>query len=159
MPISAVDSISLAFQHTKRQLAQPFRLGQWVKLAFVGLLAGELGSSSGFKFPTSFKGPHPPSAGGFPKIDPTILAALVAVIVVTGLVLFVVFTYISSVMRFILFDSVLIRECHIRAGWARRQDAGWKYFLWKMAISFLVFALMVIFVGIPALICICQWLV
>ena len=151
MPISAVDSISLAFQHTKRQLAQPFRLGQWVKLAFVGLLAGELGSSSGFKFPTSFKGPHHPSAGGFPKIDPTILAALVAVIVVTGLVLFVVFTYISSVMRFILFDSVLIRECHIRAGWARRQDAGWKYFLWKMAISFLVFALMVIFVGIPAL--------
>ena len=55
MPISAVDSISLAFQHTKRQLAQPFRLGRWVKLAFVGLLAGELGSSSGFNFPTSFK--------------------------------------------------------------------------------------------------------
>jgi hypothetical protein len=26
--------------------------------------------------------------------------------------------YIGSVMRFILFDSVIARECHIRAGWA-----------------------------------------
>jgi len=151
LPISAVDTISLAFQHTKRQLAQPFRFGQWIKLAFVGLLAGELGSSGSFNFPSSFKGPHQVPGGGFPKIDPAILAGLIAVLVITGLIVFVVLTYISSVMRFILFDSVLTRECRIRAGWSPRQDAGWKLFLWQLGLMLVVFATMIILIGIPAL--------
>jgi hypothetical protein len=151
LPISAVDTISLAFQHTKRQLLEPFRFGQWVRLAFVGLLAGELGSGSSFNFPSSFKGPHQPSGPGFPSIDPAILTAVIAVLVISGLVLFVVFTYISSVMRFILFDSVLVRECHIRAGWSRRQDPGWKLFLWHLGFGLVIFVTMVILVGIPAL--------
>ena len=45
MPISAADSITLAVEHTKQQLFKPFRIGQWTKLAFVGLLAGELGAN------------------------------------------------------------------------------------------------------------------
>lgn len=152
MPISAVDTISLAFQHTKRQILQPFRFGQWVRLAFVGLLAGELGSGSNFNFPSSFKGPHQssPFPSGIPKIDPAILAGLIGVLVVTGLVLFVVMTYISSVMRFILFDSVLTRECHIGAGWRHRQDAGWKFFLWQLGFTLFIFGSAIILVGVPA---------
>ena len=152
MPISAVDTISLAFQHTKRQLAQPFRFTQWVKLAFVGLLAGELGSGGSFNFPTSFRGPHGTSpGGGFPKIDPAILLPLIGVLLVSGLVVFVVFTYISSVMRFILFDGVLTRECRIGDGWRRRQDAGWKYFLWQIGLMLVIFMVMVLLVGVPVL--------
>ncbi len=150
MPISAVDTISLAFQHTKRQLAQPFCFGQWLRLAFVGLLAGELGSGSGCNFSSPFRGGHQP-VPGFPKIDPAILVSLIAVIAITGFILFIVFTYISSVMRFILFDSVLTRECRIRAGWGRRQDAGWKYFLWQLGLMFFIFGAMTILVGLPAL--------
>jgi hypothetical protein len=151
VPISAVDTISLAFQHTKRQLAQPFRFTQWVKLAFVGLLAGELGSGGSFNFPSTFKGPHGTSPAGFPKIDPTILLPLIGVLVITGLVVFVVFTYVSSVMRFILFDSVLTPECRIGAGWSRRQDAGWKYFLWQIGLILVIFMVMVLLIGVPAL--------
>src|SRR5215813_14171156 len=109
MPISAVDTISLAFQHTKQQLLQPFRFGQWVRLAIVGLLAGELGSGGSNLRSSLGKGgggggPLPP---GFPHIDPAILGAMIALLIVIGLVFFLVMTYISSVMRFILFDSVL----------------------------------------------------
>jgi len=152
LPISAVDTISLAFQHTKRQLAQPFRFAQWVRLAFVGLLAGELGSGSNFHLPSSLKGPHQnsPLPSGIPKIDPAVLAGLIAVLVVAGLIVFVVMTYISSVMRFILFDSVLTRECRIRAGWNRRQDAGWKYFLWQLGFTLFIFGSVIILVGVPA---------
>ena len=42
MPISAVDAISPAFQHTKKQLIEPFRASQWAKLALVGFLAETL---------------------------------------------------------------------------------------------------------------------
>jgi hypothetical protein len=150
VPISAVDTISLAFQHTKRQLVQPFRFTQWIRLAFVGLLAGELGSGSA-NISSPFRGPHQTVPGGFPNVDPTLLAGLIAVLVITGLVLFFIFTYIGSVMRFILFDSVLTRECRIRAGWSRRQTPAWKLFLWQLGFMLVVSAAMVIFIGIPAL--------
>jgi hypothetical protein len=155
LPISAVDTITLAFQHTKRQL-QPFRFWQWTRLAFVGLLAGET-SSGGFNIPTNFN--FPQNRGGHSRqllgaglgsIDPTLYAGLIAVLAVAGLVFWLLLMYVSSVMRFILFDSVLAKKCHIRAGWSRRQSAGWKYFLWQLAFMFVTLAGMVILVGIPA---------
>jgi hypothetical protein len=154
LPISAVDTITLAFQHTKRQLLQPFRFWQWTRLAFVGLLAGEMGSGGGFNLPTSF----PRQTGssrhfleqGFPNIDPAILGGLIAVLVIAGLVFMIVLMYVSSVMRFILFDSVLTRECHIRQGWTRRQEPGWKYFLWQLGFTLATIAGLAILLGIPA---------
>jgi len=154
LPISAVDTITLAFQHTRRQLLQPFRFGQWIRLAVVGLLAGEMGSSGSFNFPTSF----PRQTGssrhflqpGFPKIDPAILGGLIAILVVAGLVFVIVMTYVSSVMRFILFDSVLAKECHIRQGWNRRQGPAWKYFLWQLGLMLAFLVGLVLFLGIPA---------
>lgn len=156
MPISAVETISLAFEHTKRQLVQPFRFGQWSRLALVGLLAGEMGSGSSFNFPTNFRVPQQPGASrhffpqDLPKIDPAILAALIAVVFVAALVFLVILIYLNSVMRFILFDSVLLKECHIREGWRRHQGIAWKYFLWQIGIMLASLMGMVVLVGIPA---------
>jgi hypothetical protein len=155
VPISAVDTISLALQHTKRQLFQPFRFWQWTRLAIVGMLAGELSSGGSFNFSNPLRAPQQgqPSLGQvFPKIDPAILIPLISVIVISGLVFMLVMAYISSVMRFVLFDSILMKECHIRAGWARRQQPGWKYFLWQLALMFVTFVGAVLLIGIPALI-------
>jgi hypothetical protein len=156
LPISAVDSVGLAFQHTKKQLVQPFRFWQWTRLAAVGLLAGEMGSGGGcnshnFKFPQQPGTSHQFLAQGFPNIDPAILGGLIAVLVVTGLVLLIVFTYISSVMRFILFDSVLAKECHIGEGWSRRQGPGWRYFWWQLGFMLVTLAGTAVLLGIPAL--------
>ena len=94
---------------------QPFRFWQWTRLAVVGLLAGEMGSG-GFNFPGGTSIPQQSGGSsaaafypaicrtGLPKIDPAILAGLIAVLVVTGFVFLIVMTYVSSVMRFILFD-------------------------------------------------------
>jgi hypothetical protein len=151
VPISAVDTVSLAFEHTKRQLFQPFRFGQWTRLAFVGLLAGELGSGGKPNFNPGPSGSAHPAGLGFPKIDPAILVALIATIAITALILFVVFLYISSVMRFVLFDSVLKKECHIREGWNRRQGIAWPYFLWQIGFTLVTFAVAIVLFGIPAL--------
>jgi hypothetical protein len=149
LPFSAVDAISPAFEHTKRQLLQPFRFGQWVRLALVGLLAGEL-SSGGFNIPnpSNFNGTrHGHGLGG---IDPMLFVGLIVTVIVTAFVLGIVFMYISSVMRFILFDSVLAKECHIREGWGRRQEPGWRYFLWKLAYALVTFGVLIVLIGIPA---------
>jgi len=155
LPFSAVDAIAPAVEHTKRQLLQPFRLGQWTRLALVGLLAGEL-SSGGCKTPnlSNFNLPRHPGTEhflnpGLPGIDPMLFAGLIAVLVVAGFVLGILLMYISSVMRFILFDSVLAKECHIRQGWSRRQKPGLHYFIWKLLYGLVTFAVLIVLVGIP----------
>jgi hypothetical protein len=124
LPITAVDSIPLALEHTKQQLFKPFRIGQWTKLAFVGLLAGELGSS-GFSR-SQFNFPHHPAAHpGFPGslgIDHALLVAFLAAAMIAAFAIGIILMYVGSVMRFILFDSVIARECHIRWGWNRRLE-------------------------------------
>jgi hypothetical protein len=155
LPISAVDTITLAFQHTRRQLVQPFRFWQWTRLAVVGLLAGEMGSG-GLNLPSNFNipqqgGSHRHLLGsGLGSIDPAVYAGLIAVLVVSALVFMVIMMYVSSVMRFILFDSVLAKECHIRQGWSRRQGPGWRYFLWQLGFALATLAGMVVLLGIPA---------
>ena len=155
MPISAVDTIQLAFHHTKRQLIQPFRFGQWTRLAVVGLLAGEAGSS-GVNFPSNFNIPRNPDSSRhlfsspFPDIDPVTLIVLIAILVAAVFVFAIGMMYVSSVMRFILFDSVLMKECRIRQGWSRRQGIGWHYFLWQLGFSLTTFVGLAILLGIPA---------
>lgn len=148
MPISAVDSITPALEHTRRQLFGPFRIGQWTKLALVGMLAGELGSS-GFHspgFPT-----HPGSQPGIPglPVDHALLAALITALVIGAFAVGIIFAYISSVMRFVLFDSVVTRECHIRQSWSRRLTPGWHYFVFKLLYAVLSLAAIALVVGIP----------
>ncbi len=156
MPISAADSITLALEHTKQQLFKSFRIGQWTKLAFVGLLAGELGTNgcnrSNFQFPRHGRvAPHT----GFPGslgIDPALLATLAALItaaIIAALAVGIILMYVGSVMRFILFDSIIARECHIRWGWSRRLGEGWRYFVWKLGYLLLALAAIAVLVGIP----------
>ncbi len=157
MPFSAVDAIAPAFEHTKRQLLQPFRFGQWVRLAFVGLLAGELSSGGGCNAPSipNFNVPRHPGSEhflphGLAGIDPMVYAGLIAVLVIAGFVLGIVLMYISSVMRFILFDSLLAKECHIRQNWTARQRHGWRYFLWKLLYTVATLGVLIVLIGIPA---------
>ena len=77
-------------------------------------------------------------------------AWLVAFLVVFGIGLVVLFTYIGSVMRFILFDSIVAKECHIRKGWARRGREGYLLFVWQMTLMLLSFLVFLILIGIPA---------
>ena len=151
MPISAIDTISLAVAHTRQQLFKPFRFGQWTRLAVVGLLAGELGSGGGFNG-SNFNFPqHPGTSRHLAGIDPALLAALIAVLVFAVLTFGIVMMYVSSVMRFILFDSVIAKQCHIRQGWSRRQSAGWRYFLWQLLYILITLSGLVMLVAIPAI--------
>jgi hypothetical protein len=146
-----MDSISLAVEHTKQQLFKPFRIGQWTRLAFVGLLAGEMGgngfSHSNFQLP-SHSGAAPHSAGSL-GIDPALLAALITAGIIAALALGIILMFVGSVMRFILFDSIVAKECRVRSGWSRNLVPGWRYFVWKLLYVLLTTAGIAILVGIP----------
>ncbi len=149
MPIGAVDSINLAFEHTNQQLFRPFRLAQWTKLAFVGLLAGELGSGgcngNNFKYSPQGHVSLPGSLGA----DPALIAAVVTAVVVAALAIGTILLFVSSVMRFALFDSVVTRQCRIRWEWNHRLRQGWRYFVWKLSYIVVTLTAVVALVGVP----------
>ncbi len=156
MPISAFDALSLAFEHTKKQLFQPFRLGQWSRLALVGLFAGEMSTGGGggfpnFQIPTSTRHTHDNFAAS-PTIDPALLIPLIIIAVIGVAVLWLVFLYISSRMRFILFDSIINKKCEIRRMWRARREPAFRYFVWQIVFSLVAFAGIVVIVGVPALV-------
>jgi len=158
LPISAVDAITPAFEHAKHQLFRPFRFGQWARLALVGILAGELGSAGGCNFNFNWPETHHEhgskhflGASWPPELTHhlAIFAGVFAFGAVIGFGLLLVFMYISSRMRFVLFDSVTAKECHIRQGWARRRSPGFRLFVWKIWLMLASFAGLLVLVGIP----------
>jgi hypothetical protein len=162
-PRSASEAIHPAIEHTKNQVFHRFHFGQWMRLAFVGVLAGEMSSGGcngvNFNMPAghggqvghgssqAFLAARPPWIGEHPLM----VAASFAIVLLVGFALIVLFTYISSVMRFILFDSVIARECHIRRGWARRRTIGLRLFWWQLVFSLLTTAGVVVLLAVPAL--------
>jgi hypothetical protein len=153
---SAADVIEAAFRHTKEQLLRPFRFAQWMRLAFVGVLAGEMSSFGGCNFRVPLNN-HPRGTQhfldapwpAFGNTHPVLFAGLVAAFLVLWFGFVVLITYIASVMRFILFDSVVARECHIRQGWSRRRHAGIRLFCWQLILMLLTIATLLIVIGIP----------
>jgi hypothetical protein len=53
-------------------------------------------------------------------------------------------------MRFILFDSIIAKQCNVTRGWNFRQGPGWRYFLWKLLYLILTLGGMAVLVGVPA---------
>jgi hypothetical protein len=152
LPISAIDAIGPAFQHTKQQLFQPFRVAQWAKLALVGFLAGELSSGGcpNFQVPSHTGGSQRFAQLGLPNVDPALYAGLIALLIVLGTVFWILFAYVNSVMRFVLFDSVVARRCEIWRGWNRRQRPGLRYFAWQIVFFLAMIVGLTILIGIPA---------
>lgn len=121
-----------------------------------------MGSSGGCNFNYPFNTPHAPHtpypasraflAGDLPAQlaeHAALFAGLIAALIVIGIGLVVLFTYISSVMRFILFDSIVARECHIRAGWTRRKEPGFRLFVWRLWFMLATLVALFLVVGIP----------
>lgn len=128
-------------------------MGQWVRLAFVGLLAGELSSGGGcnFQIPQSPHGGAAPSHFPlpFPSVHTALFVGIITLLVVLVFLFTILFLYISSVMRFVLFDSVLTKDCHIREGWSRRQRPAFRFFVWQIVLLIVFCAGLIILIGLP----------
>jgi hypothetical protein len=154
VPLSAVDVISPALERIKNQLFRPFRFRQWLRLALVGFLAGEMGQGGGcsvrlplellnLRSPNQFQGPITPRGPLF------LLLLVLAVLLI--LVVGVVFAYLNSRMRFVLFDSVVDGECRIRYSWNRRGTEAFGYFIFQIVLSIVGLLSLIVLFGLPVL--------
>jgi len=167
VPVSAVDCVQPALQHAREQLFTRFRFGQWSRLALVGILAAELhvGGCNFGNFGSNWpriphKNQHDFLQSSIPHSLPPFNPAhisehlgqflgLIVLGIFAFMVLAFVFLYISSVFRFILFDSVLRRQCSIGEGWGKWRRAGGRFFLWQIVFQIVVWLSLLVLVGIP----------
>jgi hypothetical protein len=97
--------------------------------------------------------PHPNHSQRFLELQfPSAMftASLIAVLVVAAFFLFILFLYVNSVMRFVLFDSVVAKECRIWQSWSRRQGPGRRFFVWQILLVLASIMGFTILAGIPA---------
>ena len=158
MPLTPTECVSPAIEHAKQQLFKPFQFGQWTRLAFVGLLAGEMatgscpGGGGGWNRPQSQGGGDQFLSFAPPPFDPSKLGPYLGLIIFVALlvcVLVLVLMYVNSVFRFILLQSVVQKRCSISEGWRRWQRPGRRFFLWQLVYQLVLGIGLAILVGIP----------
>jgi hypothetical protein len=158
--LSAVDCIAPAIAQTKRQLFAPFRWGRWARLAVVCLLTGEFGGGGGGGQVGNFNSSTTHGRGGnallaigqipFGKILPWLDWILVGFVLL--LILVLLYMYVASVFRFVLFDSVLYDRCELKGSWKRWEPCGRSYFYWTLCLFVASTLGTGLILGVPALI-------
>lgn len=138
-----------------KSMLLPFRFKTWLKLGFIGWLAGELGSTSfnfqgpgfqGLNLPhsTTASSPHP-----FPGMPNQMIVTFVVCAAVLLLAFMVLFTFLFSRFRFVLFDCLVTRDVAIGRGWQKYRAQGLNYFVFWLLFSLAGLLSFAAVVGIP----------
>jgi hypothetical protein len=124
-PLSALDAISPAWNHTSSLLLAPRSWRLLLKIGFVAVLAS-LGTGGGnFNIPSSTHHMHPAGPLSLPLILTGILA--VSIVVTIGLAISLALFYIGSRLQFVLFDVLLTRNTTIGPIWKRFGGVTWRW--------------------------------
>ena len=151
--ISCADCVGPAFSLMRKRLFEPFRFGYWSRIAVLGVLAGELSTSG-----NGAGGGHNGATYGNPssghRLDPAWIAQhwnVILGVIGTAFVIALLFFYIGSVLRFVLYEAVLRDKARIREGFARWSDHGFEYFSFRLMMVIPYVALAIYLVGLPLL--------
>jgi len=153
--LSCIDAIGPAFGRLTDMLFRPFRFATWLKMGFVGWLAGAA-SSSVPNF--NYTNPNIPAKEGSEvarEVDrflQTLFSEhLLAIVVLTAVALAVMlgFTYLFCRFRFVLFDSVLSGGPEIARGWNRYSRPAHQYLGFWLILLSISWAVLFLIVGLP----------
>ena len=150
--VSVIDPIGPAFEEVKTILFKPFDLGKWFVIGFCAWLAflgsGGPGGGSGGR-----GGRFPDAHEAFGQAKEFVLENLdwiipvVIFVVMLGIVLWLVFTWLSSRGRFMFLHCVAENKAEVKVPWAKFRQHGNSLFLFRIVLGLIGFAA----VGLPIL--------
>jgi hypothetical protein len=147
MYLSAAESILPALQRTRAFLFRPFRLGTYFKLCLVALITEGLGGNSHFSHPSGGGHSHQPQFPGSPHFNPAWIPAIIAIVLVTIAVSFVLF-YLITRLRFAYFHCLVHNVREIRPGWHLYRAQAARFF-WLNIVVGLCFLLAILVLALP----------
>jgi hypothetical protein len=146
------DAVGEAFKRTRKCLLEPFDLMKWFKLAIIVALAGG-GGSSGYN--GSAPNTETSELPQLPFFDPakgngfidqiTTMPDLPIIIAIIGFIvlLILIFWYISSVMDFVLVESVTKNDVRLREYAKKYMRMGLNLFIIRLVLAIGFFAIFV----------------
>ena len=164
--LSPLDALGPAFRRTREVLADPFRFGFFLKIALIAALTQPSFYSASLSYPIqgaqfAFVLGHPGrgsgvglSGYGSQFMARSGAAALgfsaIVIMVVLGLALWVLMSYLYCRLRFTLFDLVVYKRGRVGQAWSAYGRQSWRYFGLVILVSLAFMVVAVIVVG-PAL--------
>ena len=152
MKPSVIEPISPAIEHTKRVLFDPFDFGKWLRLGFCAFLMG-LGEGGG-------GGSHGGQSGvraGNADFDPAVewvrenlplVVAIVAGVIVLGLLFWLLLTWLSSRGHFMFLDGVVRNRGAVVEPWREYRREANSFFLFRVCLGLFIFAVVLMVLAI-----------
>lgn len=151
---SAIDCIGPAFERVKWLLIKPFRWAVWWRLAIIALAISGSGLNVAFRIPDLLHAARRGRQDLIPWSDisqqPHFMALVTLLIFLIALLVFV-HLYVSSVLRFVLFDAVATGRYRLREGWKKWHGRGLHLFLLQLVLMLVYLAVFVVLFGLPIL--------
>ena len=146
MQISYSRPLDQAWSRMKSLLFGPFDLGLWFVLGFTAWLAqlgesGLGGATSQISYTDPFDGVEwnrwADNAVGSARdfLSDGLTAAVMGLLVIVGLVIWLVFLWVSSRGRFMLLDNLVHRRTRVKEPWREFRAQGDSLFLWQVVYS------------------------
>ena len=134
---SAPESIAPAIGHVKTMLFQPFDIGRWVTLGFVSFLAylGQGGYSFNYSNPWSKDDQSTAFIRGgvsWAMDHRALTAAILFVVILIGLVLTVLFQWLSARGTFIYIDCAARNRAEVKRPWKEHREIADSFFFWRL---------------------------
>ena len=153
MSISVTDPLSPAIDRTRKILFQPFNLGKWFTLGFCAWLAN-LGEGGGApNFPPGGGGGGPGGGPGGPDFESMsdwfqenlfLILLVVLALVVVGLLIGLLLTWLSSRGHFMFLDGVVRNRGAVREPWSEFRREGNSLFLFRVCFGLAALGLFIL---------------
>lgn len=159
--LSALEAVAPAMSRVRTMLFQSFRLGTWLKMGFIGLLGGGVvagGGNFGVRPPVEYQVPahRPLPQNPIAEIQRALHSIHVAdyvhvilIAMMVGLALSLIFLYLFSRFRFVLFDSVITQQPVVGRGWRTYASQANRFFGFWLVFRLVQLGAIVLIIGIP----------
>jgi hypothetical protein len=161
--LSPLDALGPAFRRTREVMAQPFRLGFFLKIALIAALTQPAFYSTSISYPingaqfAALRGLGPRHAAGLPSMgigyqfaggQGFAVFGIVALLLVgvVGILVWIGIAYLYCRLRFTLFDLVVYKRGRVRQAWSGYGPQAWRYFglVVLVGLAFMVISLIII---------------
>ncbi len=148
--ISVVKPVNRAIERTKLILFKPFDIGKWFVMGFCAWLAclNQGGFNFHFNLPSNRQNGCEPVAGkieDFFRTNPQLAIAIVAAVVILGILIFLLTLWLSSRGRFMFVDCVAKNKAEVKRPWTEFRSEANSLFKFNLVLSIvgIVFVLLI----------------
>jgi hypothetical protein len=139
--IEIIAPFKAAFEWMKAMLFRPFDIGRWLTIAFAAFIAGGTGGSGGGNFGRvgqwrNQDWKYRMTSHGDWQIEPWVVIALIAAIVIFALIVGLILAWVTSRGRFVFTDCIVRNRAAIVEPWKEFRREGNSFFLFVVIVFF-----------------------